>query len=320
MGAAGIRLYLRFSQPSVAILNFLLIAITAYFLALGVNNAIKLHLAGLASTEIAESGHRPLRQTQTGPRPRVSYDPIVARDIFSRARAVPTPAPVQEENLDITLIGTSHLSEGKPYIIVETSDGDQSLYRLGDVIPNVGRVLSISRNQAIVLHNGHRVALKIPNVGQGDSPETTQPMPFGFRRRFMRPPFPGMHRQGPFRPYGALSSNSGVHQLGANSYLIGRSTVDQNLGNMGSLLAQIRATPNLQNGSSDGFRLSEIQPGSIFQQIGLEDGDIVTGAQGQQVNDPMRAMVLLSALRNSPSISLNLIRNGSPLQLNYTIH
>jgi type II secretion system protein C len=312
--------YFRFSQPYIAVLNLFLIGTTAYCLALGVNNGIKLHLAGLESADIGESGHKPLRRTQVGPRPRAYYDTIIERDIFSQTRAEPTPAPVQEEPLNITLIGTSHLTLGKPYIIVETTDGDQSLYRQGDAIPNVGRVLSISRNQAIVLHNGHRVALKIPNAGEGDTSEPIAPMPFGFRRRFIRPPgFPGGRPRGPFGPYGALSSNTGVHQLSANRYLIGRATVDQDLSNMGSLFSQIRAVPNQQNGSSNGFRLSEIQPGSIFQQIGLEDGDIVTGAQGQQVNDPIRAMALLSALRNSPSITLNVIRDGSPMQLYYTI-
>jgi type II secretion system protein C len=316
--------YFRFPQPYVAVLNFFLIGITAYFLALGVSNGIKLHLAGIEASGVSESpGQKPSVRSQLGPRPRAYYDTIVKRDIFSRASAAPTPAPVQEENLNITLIGTSQLSVGKPFIIVETTDGEQSLYRQGDTIPNVGRVLSISRSQAIVLHNGHRVALKIPNAGEGGTSEPAEPMPFGLRRRrFMRPPrFPGARPPGaPFGPYGALSSNMGVHQLSSNRYLIGRTTLDSNLSNIGSLSTQIRAVPNLQNGSSNGFRLSQIQPGSIFQQIGLEDGDIVTGAQGQQVNDPIRAMALLSALRQSPSISLSLIRNGSPVQLFYTIH
>src|SRR5262249_23640160 len=164
---------------------------------------------------------------------------------------------------DITLIGTSHLSAGKAFIIIETSGGDQSLYRQGETIPHVGRVLSISRNEAVVLHNGHRVALKIPKAGEGETPVQT---PFGLsRRRFMRPPrFPGIRPGARFGPYGALGSNSGVHRLGSNRYLIGRSTVDRNLSNMGSLFTQIRAVPNLQNGSANGFRLSQIQPGSIF--------------------------------------------------------
>ncbi len=313
-------MYFRFPQQYVAVLNLFLLGITAYFLALAVSNGIKLHLARINISGFSESnGQRHLERLQAGLRPRAYYDTIVRRDIFSRVEVAPTPAPVENENLNITLIGTSHLSIGKPFIIVETTDGEQSLYRQGETIPNVGPVLSSGRNKAVVLHNGHRVALQIPNAGEGG---TSEPMPLPWRgRRFMRPP--RLHRRSrgnPFGPYGELSSNPGVHQLSSNRYLIGRATVDSSLSNMGSLFTQIRAVPNLQHGSSNGFRLSQIQPGSIFQQIGLQDGDIVTGAQGQQVNDPMRAMVLLNNLRNSPSISVSLIRNGSPMQLYYTIH
>jgi Type II secretion system protein C len=197
--------YFRFPQQYVAVLNLFLIGVIVYFLALAVSNGIKLHLAGLEVSGFSESNERkPLQRSQAGPQPRAYYSTIVQRDIFSRAPAVPTQAPVQNENLDITLVGTSHHSAGKPFIIVETSDGDQSLYRQGETIPNVGRVLSISRNQAVVLHKGHRVVLQIPNAGEGD--DTTQPVPFGLRRRLMRPP---RFRPGapfaPFGPYGAPS-------------------------------------------------------------------------------------------------------------------
>lgn len=176
----------RFSQQYVAVLNLFLIGIIVYFLALAVSNGIKLHLARTQVSSFSESNRQKLfPRPQTGPQPRVYYNTIVERDIFSRAPEAPAPAPVENEKLDITLIGTSHLSTGKPFIIIETSDGDQSLYRQGQTIPSVGRVLSISRNQAVVLHNGHRVALKIPDAGEGGTPE---PMPFGLRRRFRRPP------------------------------------------------------------------------------------------------------------------------------------
>ena len=312
-------MYFRFPQQYTVVLNLFLIGTIVYFLALAVSNGIKLHLAGIEVSDFSESSRpKPSQTPPAGPRPRTYYNTIVHRDIFSRAPVVTAPAPVQNETLDVTLVGTSHLSAGKPFIIVETSDGDQSLYRQGDTIPNVGRVLSIGRDQAVVLHNGHRVVMKIPNAGEG---EPAQPMPFGLRRqRFMRTPRFRPRPGTPFGPFGALSSNLGVHQLSPNRYVIGRVTFDNNLSNMPSLFTQIRAAPNLQNGSSNGFRLSEIQPGSIFQQIGLEDGDIVTGAQGQPVNNAMTAMALLNSLRNSPSIRLSLIRNGSPLQLYYLIH
>jgi general secretion pathway protein C len=88
---------------------------------------------------------------------------------------------------------------------------------------------------------------------------------------------------------------------------------------MSRLFTEIRAVPRMQNGSSAGFQLSEIQPGSIFQEIGLQDGDVLTAAQGRPVNDPLKAMELLQTLRNQSSITLNVIRNGSPLQLQYNI-
>jgi type II secretion system protein C len=311
---------LHFPQQYVAVLNLVLIAIIVYFMALAVSNGVKLHLAPSEVAEILQSSApRQSPRKVFGPRPRAYYDIIAQRDIFSRSPMLAAPLPILNENLDVTLIGTSHLSAGKPFVIVETTDGEQALYRLGETIPNVGRVLSISRNQAIVLHNGHRVALQIPNPGEGEAPG---PTPFGVPSRRFRGPrnFPRGRVGMPFGSHSRPPSNTGVSRLASNRYVIGRATVDGNLSEIGSLLAQIRAVPNMENGSANGFRLSQIQPGSIFQQIGLENGDVITEAQGQQITDPMRAMSLVSALRNSPSISLSLIRNGSPLQMHYTIH
>jgi len=89
---------------------------------------------------------------------------------------------------------------------------------------------------------------------------------------------------------------------------------------MAKLFTEIRAIPNLQNGASNGFRLSEIQPGSIFDEIGLQDGDVLTTIQGQNLGDPTQAVALLSSLRSRSSISLNVIRNGMSLRLFYNIH
>jgi type II secretory pathway component PulC len=53
--------------------------------------------------------------------------------------------------------------------------------------------------------------------------------------------------------------------------------------------------------------------------MGLQDGDVVTSVQGQSVNDPMRAMMLMQQLRNRSSISMSVMRNGTPLSLHYQI-
>ncbi|MBV8772436.1 MAG: hypothetical protein JO166_08925 [Deltaproteobacteria bacterium] len=301
---------LTFSERYIAILNFLLVGVIVYFLAQSVSAAVRLHLAGAQMPEVPV--HGPVSRPAVGLQPRSYYNAIVQRDIFSFAPAQEA-APVENENLNITLIGTSQVSSGKPFIIVENSDGDQSLYRLGQTIPNVGQVLSIGRTRAVILHNGHRVAIEIPNEGGDQEPAPFTP--YGIRRRpFMPNP---MIRPG--ARFGGADANGGVRRLGENRYVVARSEVNQSLANMGSLFTQIRAIPNLQDGSANGFRLSEIQPGSIFDQIGLQDGDVLTAAQGQSVSDPMKAMELLSSLRNSSSITLSVIRGGSPMQLFYSI-
>jgi general secretion pathway protein C len=289
------------SERSITALNFLLIAIIVYFLAQSVSNAVKLHYAGNITP--AESTSAALPRFHPGIRTRAYYNTIVQRDIFSLTPA-PEAAPVENENLNITLLGTSHLNGGKPFMIIEQPNGDEQLFRLGDTIPNAGRVLEIGQNRAIILHNGHRVAIEIPH----ENLPSTAP----FRALPRRPGFP---LRGPIRAHPL----AGVRRLSSNRFVLARATLDNNMNNMAKLFTEIRATPNLENGSANGFRLSEIVPGSIFDQIGLRDGDILTGAEGQSVNDPMKALSLVQTLRDRSSITLNVVRNGAPMQIFYNI-
>lgn len=303
------------SDRYVVVLNFLLIGAIVYFLANSVVDVVNLRLAENivpAATETAPSA-------RTAPRTsailsRVSYEPIVQRDIFNLAPA-PQAAPVEtEEDLQIKLVGTSHLTTSKPFVIVEDTSGSQSLYRLGDNIPNVGRLVEVGQDRAVVLHAGHRVALAIPRDDQQQPTEGSGP--FNRRRPFMNNPMFRKGRLGLRRPIGP---GAGIRRLSPNRYLLDRSTVDGNLKNMPKLFTEIRAVPNLNNGSSNGFRLSEIESGSVFQQIGLRDGDILTSVSGQPMTDPAKALAVLLALRTSSSITLSVMRNGAPMQLYYTV-
>ncbi len=107
--------------------------------------------------------------------------------------------------------------------------------------------------------------------------------------------------------------------MGPTSFEVDRATVDQHLQNMAELFTQIRAVPNLHDGKAEGFTLSEIEPGSIFQQMGLRNGDVVTSVDGQAMGDPARAMQLLNTLRNHQSITVQVMRGGRTLDLQYEI-
>jgi type II secretion system protein C len=300
-------------------INLLLAALVIpYFAARSVSAMIKLHYASVVAQPLASGASG--SATGTAVRPRAAYNIIKQRDVFNLAPATEVSAPVENEALNITLLGTSHLTGGAhEFAIVEDQAGDQQLYRLGETIPNVGRLVQIGKNRAIIVHNGHRVAIEIPkdSLGQSGADEdedTPRPMvrPRGLRSPFIRNP---MIRFG--RP---AAKAGGVHKLGPRKYLVERSTINTDMQNMPLLLTEIRALPVLQNGTSNGFRLSEIQPGSLFDQIGLQDGDVLTAVSGQPVSDPGRALQMLSTLPTRSAVTLNVLRNGAPIQLSYTIH
>ncbi|MGB6561981.1 MAG: type II secretion system protein GspC [Candidatus Binataceae bacterium] len=294
---------LRFSERYVMALNLLLIAILAYFLALSVNDIILGRVADASAHLPSLLGAEP---TAPVTRPRTFYEAISRRDIFNLVPVTEAPAEVAT-NLHIHLLGTSTLSLSQPFIIVEDDNNhEQSLYRMGDDIPDAGKLVGVYKDHAIVLHEGRRIKIEMPAEDNGAPAEV--PRPFGLPgatfRRFMR----------------GRGNQSGVREINPNRYVLDRSTVNNNLNNLAALFTQVRAIPNLgPDGQSHGFKLSEIQPDSISQQIGLRDGDVLTGVGGQSVGDPAQAMQLLASLRNQNSVSLTVMRGGQAVQLQYNI-
>jgi general secretion pathway protein C len=294
------------NELHITILNLALVGLLAIFLGLSIEDAYKFHVADDVVPAAPDRSSAPVARPDFVKRQRVFYNAITDRDIFNLA---PPPASAAaSENLNVRLLGTSFLTSGKPFVIIEDQSGKQDLYRKGDEIPGVGPVLEIQRNRAIVLHNGHRVSIDIPpDLGLPPEPEE----PFFERRRGLKQP----------RPL-AMGERAapGVRELGLNKYAVARATVVTDLQNPGPLLSQIRAVPNIQHGAANGFRLSEIEPGSVFDQIGLEDGDLLTAVSGQPVGDPIKAISMLQTLGDQSSVTINVIRDGAPVQINYTIH
>jgi general secretion pathway protein C len=284
---------IRLSDRYVTALNFILIAAIAYFAALSADDLIARRLT-------AGSGFEPpiraARSTVTANLTRASYSVIAERDVFNSVKQAPAPSAAVAANLHIKLLGTSELTAAKPFAIIEDENNhQQALYRLGDEIPDAGTLVEVERKRVLINHQGQIMALEIPEGDLASVPPT------------------------PSRSPESSNRNSGFRRAGHNQFVVERAVVDQNLQNMGSLLTQMRAVPNLENGKTNGFRLSEIQQGSIFQQMGLRDGDIVKNIAGQEINDPMRAMELVSVLQNQQAVAIEVMRNGRPVKLSYEI-
>ena len=70
---------------------------------------------------------------------------------------------------------------------------------------------------------------------------------------------------------------------------------------------------------TDGFRIFQIKKDSIYEKLGLKDNDIIKRVNGQYLDSFEKATGLFSALRNENSLSIDIERDGTKLNLKYEI-
>ncbi len=112
-----------------------------------------------------------------------------------------------------------------------------------------------------------------------------------------------------------------VKQLAENQFEISRKVLDKYTGDLSSILMQARAVPAKRPGTGEvyGFRLLEIQPGSIYTELGLKAMDVICGVNGSPVTSPQQAMEFYSALKSSSGIELCVERDGKQNNHKYVI-
>ena len=80
---------------------------------------------------------------------------------------------------------------------------------------------------------------------------------------------------------------------------------------LAKVLMQATAEPNMENGVINGFKMSQIDEGSIFAKAGLNNGDIVTSINGSELNNIANSIALLKSLKGTDHIDVDIKRNGS---------
>ncbi len=332
---------LRFNQRHVMALNLLLIVGLTYFAAQFVNDIVA---RSMAKGEPATRSAARTRKVMAGPRTRGRYDLIVKRDIFNLTPQEVARAPVVVEDLHLKLLGTSTLTKSKPYAILEDPNGQQSLYQLGEEIPDAGKLVSVELSRVIIDHGGRRVAIDLPSSdlpiaepsrlgATGYRPNVPHIRPGHLGRNLPRRTPPGMHQPAPRSEDEDATdkddeddkddnsdSKLDLKQDGPGKFEASRDAVVSTMKDPSALAAQMRAQPHMNNGAVDGFSISEVAHSPLFEKLGLQNGDTITNIDGQPVTGTMQAMSIMAAVQSKPSIDLTLNRGGSPIKLHLDLH
>jgi general secretion pathway protein C len=91
----------------------------------------------------------------------------------------------------------------------------------------------------------------------------------------------------------ARGVESPVRRLAENRFAVPRAEVESAAQNPAALYSQARILPRYDQGKMIGVQLNAIRPGSLFAQVGIQDGDTVTQVNGVTVSTPEDGQRLL---------------------------
>jgi type II secretory pathway component PulC len=95
-----------------------------------------------------------------------------------------------------------------------------------------------------------------------------------------------------------------------NSYRIKKSVRDNMLSNISEILTQARAIQIKNPDGSYSFKMTEIVPGSVYSQLGIQDGDIITQINGKKITNLNEVMSLFGKIKDIDQFQLNVKRGG----------
>ncbi len=117
----------------------------------------------------------------------------------------------------------------------------------------------------------------------------------------------------------SASQSQFVKKINERQYLLDQRKLQQALNNPKQILTDARPLPNIQKGKQDGFRISEVRPGGLYESLGLRNGDILLRVNELEISNPEVAMQAMFALKGMNMVNLDIIRSGSKMTMSYQI-
>ena len=226
-----------------------------------------------------------------------NYEIVISRNIFNSKNEIPDDdmtsmgknEAYRRTTLEIDLVGTIVVNDPSRSVAAIELKQEKKIepFMVGDTILEKAVVTSIARKK-VVLRN--TITGELEYVGMKDDDEDLKPKGF---------------------------SDTGIKQLGNNKIQLDRNELNKSLSNFNELLTQARAVPNIENGVVNGFKLFGIQPGSLYQKLGAQNGDVIKSVNGVEIKDPNTAMGLFQQLQTTNKLDFSIERNGEPK--NFTV-
>lgn len=161
---------------------------------------------------------------------------------------------------------------------------------------------------------------------RGSEREMLEILPVGSKARVsLSPPVAGLRSAAPGTPQAAGTSPSQtpgdirVERLADNRFSIDEAGVAQLTGNINQFMTQIRLIPFFEGNKSAGYRIAAIRPGTTFERLGFQGGDVLQQVNGLDLSSPEKLYTIFENLKDEKKVSVNILRQGQKNTLTYEI-
>ncbi len=193
-----------------------------------------------------------------------------------------------QKNMDFDLKGTVAYNSSLGFVVIEErSNHKQKLYRLGDKIGGA-KLVNITRNTATLRSEDQEITLKVKST-----------------------------MEGPLLPN---SPAGGMNQAPPRSLNLSKRAVNENLSDLKSIMSQAVVRPFLNEGVPNGYIISNIAPNSLYEKMGLQNGDIIIDINNKPMQSADNLLQMVNLMQSGSGITLNVKRNGKIEAINYSFY
>ena len=238
-----------------------------------------------------------------------NYKAITGRNIFgAEEKAAPPPEPEVKEietleptTLDLSLLGTIAGSEETARaIIFDRKKKSQNIYRIEDTVQ--GAVIKqILRGKVVLRVDGRDEILYMVEDNKPGGKKKTAKRDIRSRRS---------------KPSARETTKEKVDE---EVISLSHEDLKKSMENINDLMTQVRVRPYFRRGKPEGLIISQIQPDSVFSDLGLMNGDILVNVNGKQITSPEEAFTLYNSLKSGSEVSIEITRRGQKKMFSYQI-
>ncbi len=226
----------------------------------------------------------------------IARQSIFGKPVVVAAAEPTTPEEIPETRLNLKLRGVFALNdEDGGLALISNGSGPEKVYQVDDAISRSTKLAAVYPDRVKLSINGKFETLRLPetkDTGVSYVP-TANTRATGNNRTVPKP--------------------STVETKSLGEY---RKEFMRNPTTLARLVNVSKATDS--TGNAIGYKVSANGKHPAFDQLGIEDGDVITSINGIQLDSDAKGMSAFQALRQAQQVTVQILRNGQPNTLNLT--